>query len=411
MKTYVSQFDVDGLLAPIIVIVDLGNNFMKVTVLMWRNGEIIKTTSLIEHAYVELTPRGWAQEVEAAKGRLSRRSSARTHAFQIRTETGWKSLKIGDGVATHRDNSPLLGSSKYIKGGIDALLVTALLELLPSDIFPEGHDNIILGIGHPPTEFMQTAHMARLVQPKAGHNVKLPDGTKRKFIVRATMAFDEIFGGLMHMQSTMNTNGQMRDPVSGQFKPNPLKSDDRILMLDAGGKLGSMGWVKYHGGNNFEPLHDSFVPIEGGMITIRDSIRNELSAEFISELRGVTHQDMTDGYIDRILKTGKLVISGDHEKAIDVTELLGRSLGYLRTLRKIYSDFSSGRTANHVILTGGTISVLYDEIAEELGHGSILPVADFEDINFANMEGGIHIVLDTLRSRNALPMQFQEALP
>jgi hypothetical protein len=409
---YKSPFDVDKRMPAMLVIVDLGNANLKFIVyFIGENGLVHQRELVMPHGFMMLSEGGWNVAVDSAKT-LSRKRSKNTQVFKFRIrdeEKGerWQAYRVGQAAIFDPANAPIVGSNKYIRGGIDALLVAGLNEIFGDDL-PKGHDNIVLGIGHPPTESRQISRLLEVV--KGAHKMKTPEGNEKSWHVRAAIPYDENIGGLIYMLSRMNAQGQLRDEKS-RFMANPLKAGQRFQMGDFGGRLGSIGWIRYHGGTDFEPEYNTFVPIEGGIVTVRESIRTSL-INTMTELRGVGHAELPDNVIDEVLKTKQLVIGGEHDSPHDVAEIVTSSLGYLQQIRNAVRlpGFGAGKLAAHISMTGGTLALLGDEIKEQFDNKSFLPVAPYSEIVYANNRGGAVIVLSKLTEDGILPMHFQKSM-
>jgi hypothetical protein len=409
---YTSPFDVDKRMPAMLVIVDLGNANLKFIVyFMGENGLVHQRELVMPHGFMLLSEGGWNVAVDSAKT-LSRKRSKNTQVFKFRIrdeEKGerWQAYRVGQAAVYDPANAPIVGSNKYIRGGIDALLVAGLNEIFGNDL-PKGHDNIVLGIGHPPTETRQISRLIEVV--KGAHKMKTPEGDEKTWNVRAAIPYDENIGGLIYMLSRMNAEGQLRDE-KGKFRTNPLKAGQRFIIGDFGGRLGSIGWVRYNGGTSFDPEYNTFTPIEGGIVTVRESIRTSL-INTLAELRGVGHAELPDSVIDEVLKTKQIVIGGNHDKPLDVSEIVTSSLGYLQQTRTAVRlpGFGAGKVAAHIAMTGGTLVQLGEEIKEQFENKSFLPVAPYSEIVFANNRGGAVIVMSKLAEGKNLPVHFQKSM-
>lgn len=397
---------------PILVVADLGNNYLKgilYEVQSKKNGrhEAVQHEVVIPHGYVELTEPGWIEAQRSTK--LSRQRTQLTRTFKLQIGSGedkaYKAVKIGLGATRDAKNSPLLGSNKYQPCGIDALLVAVLSELMPPEEYPSGHNNIILAIGHPPTEWEQAETITRLVTRAL--RVEEPDGNKRKFHVRACVPYDEAAGGVVHLMANKDRY------ADGKFRPQiDLRPGDRVIVFDAGGRLGSMSYAFVNDDGLIAIDFDTSREIDGGSIMVRQELKASLKAMFPEQTRGMQDRDYTDDLLNRMILTRKWPISGKRgDKALDVGRAVDESLHYLQTVRQVYkNDFAGGRTAKHIFLTGGTIADLHSYIVEDLSHDSVHPVAKLETINMANPRGAGHILIDKLMSERLLPSRFQKAL-
>lgn len=397
----------DNLDNPAIVAVDLGNNYLKVYAFLIEDGQFKSKEFSMPHGYVQLSVTGW-KEAQASE-KTGRGRTKQSYVFQIATggtprDPEIMSVSVGHGAFTSANNRPLLGSNKYIAGGIDALLCAVLCELFPKHKYPKGHNNLIVGYGFPSTEWQQIETIEQLI--KKTHYIIDPNGDKRKFRVRASVSWDENVGGLMNAMSFNN-----RDPDSGQFKARRFEPNDRVIVFDAGGWLGSMAWATIDD-NGFAVMNyaDSISSIDGGAITVRKSLRNTLKLKF-DELRGVRDIDLTDDILDNALKTGRLTLSGNKERPLNIEDALSESLTYITQVKDIYTNyFAGGRLADHILMTGGTTDQLYDYLIDCFEHNSIHLAGKRDLIYLANVRGGMAIVIDRLIVDGLLPDPYREKL-
>lgn len=398
-----SNFDKSNRMSPVIVTVDAGNNNLKAIVLKHDGSGLNTKEILIPHGFIELTETAWKQAKSNAM--LSRIRQGLTHTFRVESIASPVSVMIGEGAMKSPRNSPLYGNDKYREGGIDALVLALLCEAFPIDQYPKGHDNIIVGFGFPPSEWQQASKIAGLIARK--HEIVQPATTRggkditRKFHIRAAIPFDEIIGGIVYASNrTRNESGQfVKRHEPGQT----------ILALDAGGRLGSMGWVEI-GETGFPEInYESFLPIDGGAITVRNDLRDTLKTAFPEDLQSMRHADMNDKWLDKLLETQEIRIRGG--EPLDIQIQIQDSLHYIRTLKGVYTnEFASGIQADSILLTGGTVKPLYQYIVSMLNHNDIRTAATLDQIVMANVRGGQGITLEALVNANVAPKFVMEAM-
>ena len=113
--------------------------------------------------------------------------------------------------------------------------------------------------------------------------------------------------------------------------------------------------------------------------------------------------------LDSALKTQEYVISGDKAHPLNIQEAISDSLGYIKQVREIYTNqFARGRTAQHILMTGGTTDPLFDYLVEAFNHASIHLAGKREAIYMANVRGGMVIVVDRLIAEKLLPEPYQQ---
>lgn len=394
---------------PAIISVDLGNNYLKVYAFLIEDNEMKKRQFSMPHGYVELSETAWVEAKKADK--LSRGRAKLSHTFQIVTggtakQPQLKSVSIGASAFDSGNNKPLLGSNKYVRGGIDALLCAVLSEVFPKRKYPKGHNNLIVGYGFPSTEWQQTEDIEALI--KKTHRIIDPNGGKRSFRVRASVAWDENVGGLVN---AMSYKMNKRDPQTGQFVQQQFEAGDRVIMFDAGGWLGSMAWA--HIDDDGFAVMDygrDIVGIDGGAITVRQALRETMKLKF-PELKGMRDKDFDDSDLDESLRTNQYVVSGDKDNPLDLREAIADSLGYIKTVRETYvNQFGGGRAAQHILMTGGTTNPLYDYLLETFNHKSVHLAGKRGEIYMANVRGGMVIIVDRLIADGLFPDPYQSAL-
>lgn len=402
------QWHGDKLDDPAIVVVDLGNNYLKAYAYISEGNRVYNDARSIPHGYIQLSETEWRMAEKAAK--RSRGRASETHTFQIArgdsaSDPDLLPVTIGAGAMLSPKNSPLLGTNKYIRGGIDALLCAVLMEFFPPDRYPKGHNNLIIGYGFPPTEWQQTEHIGEIMHRT--HRVVTPDGQKMSYRVRASVAWDENVGGLVNAMG-MYSN---RNPGNGRFQKALFEPGDRVIVFDSGGWLGSMAWATINGLGFAEMDYTSDIAsIDGGAITVRKALRQALKEHF-EELRGARDRDLQDDMLDETLRTGHFVLSGDKEHPRDARAAIADSLSYIGLVREPYINmFANGRFADHILMTGGTVHPLYDYLLELFQHNSVHLAGRREKIYQANAEGGMAIVLDRLVADGIMPEIFKRAM-
>lgn len=389
----------DNLHPPAIINVDLGNALLKVSAYITKdNGAIEERTFAIPHGYYQMSSSEWIRREDNTSG-ASRTPQSHIFKIQLPDET-YQAVSIGKHAFISSQNAPLLGSNKYIHSGIDALLCAVFCELFPKRHYPKGHNNIVLGYGYPPTEYQQRSLIGDLLTKT--HRIVDHADDKRAFRVRVSVAWDENAGGLVN---AISING--RNPDNGQFAENTFESNDRVIVLDCGGWLGSMAWANVDDKFASIDYASRIASIDGGIYTVRSELREVLKT--IPELRGVRDTDMTEDLLNSILLTRELSLSGNKPQAMN--KYIDQSLSYIATIKKTYvNEFASGKFAKHILLTGGTSHVMYDYLVNMLAHNSIHLAARRSEIHMANVKGGMLILLDRLIADNLMPPNFQKAM-
>ena len=186
---------------------------------------------------------------------------------------------------------------------------------------------------------------------------------------------------------------------------------DRFIVFDAGGWLGSMAWAYIDDDGIAVMDYDrEIVGIDGGAITVRQSLRETMKLKF-PELRGMRDKDLDDKDLDTSLRTHRYVVSGDKDNPLDLSDAIADSLGYLKTVREVYvNQFGAGRAAQHILMTGGTTNPLYEYLLDMFAHSSVHLAGKRDAIYMANVRGGMVIVIDRLIADDLLPEPYQSIM-
>ena len=386
---------------PAIICFDGGNNNIKVVIFYMTTEGILKQMSfVIPHGYMRLSDTEWQKSL-MKHGKRHRAND--TFDFQLETKGEMQAYRVGAGVFASVHNAPLFGSTKYIPGGIDALFSAAMLKA-----FPNGHSYIYLGYGIPPTEWQSLETVQTLLTKQHKLVIPNPNGGNKKtknisFVVRAAFGWDENAGGLVKLLSRM-MDGQIRTG-GGQFMEG-LEAGDRLIVTDLGGYLGSMAYarIEENGDNLFAVIdHDNpVVSIDGGAITIREALRESLKLEF-EDLRPLLDSQMDDTYLDKVLRTGEVIINGVSHSATDAVDAATDL--YFGRIKNTYNNrFGGGRlNVKAVALTGGTTDNLASYMPNIFENNRIIYTDLLGSVYMANVNGGMIITLENLRDNNKFP--------
>lgn len=379
-----------------IVTGDFGNQEIKI-LMSNPDGTIVE--KIIPHDVLFLNEAQWNKTVQRAKNQSSRLS--KSQVFQIidrsRPEQPPISMMVGDEALRSAGSNRQLGSNKYVYHYMAGLVCAALMELFPQSEYPKGHDNIILGIGHPPSEI---EHAELLISLVGGtHKVIEASGAKRKFHVSIVCTYDEPLGGFTWMQQQpIGTNGKR-----GDYNPMGLVNGDEVLAIDIGGFIGSIGPLVYQDGN-LHPLFNDFKPINGGIVMVHDSLRENLKSLHGDLFRGM---NIPTNMLSEALRTGHIVVSGG--QPTDVREAITQSLHILNDVEQVYTNqFGRGRRYKHIALMGGSMRDLSDHVESILAHNSVhLVDVNPDNIILANVRGGHLITAARLIAEKRLPEVYK----
>lgn len=376
---------------PRILNADLGNEGLKLLALM-PDGTV--QVGYMPYGYYPLSEGDWLREQRNhAQGRM--RPQADTQIIKVNN----KAYVIGRAARDRRGHDAPIGTAKYEADILPVVLTGLLLQSIP-----RGYDNVVLTIGHPPTDF---EHAERIIQLVGGtHRVETVDGRKVKFRIPVSITFDEAAGGMVQAGSQRKT----RNPATGQWARINLKHGERVIGIDAGGRRGSIGiFEAVSAGNRVQivPHWDTFKPIEGGWVSIKAKLQSELKSLFPDKLRLV--KALPDHALERAILTRQLMLNGED---LDVSQAVENSLTYVDQVRKLFrDDFEGGSTASYVLLTGGTVKHLYPDLVRDalssFRPDRVLPVTDLNEVYLANVHGSLHITMAKLHELGLVPSEYR----
>ena len=392
----------------VLIAVDVANTFGKGVALEIIGEKLVPREFSIPHGYMPLSPTQWQEAQSTSKS--GRGNNAQTHTFKYVTggdakNPNFEAVKIGKSAVLSGTNATVYGNAKYRLGYMDAYLTAVLCEAFPKAKYPKGHDNLYLAIGFPSSDWqMVDATLIPLVNK--AHRIADPDGGTRSFTPRHVMAVDENGGGMMNTLLRMR-HEKVRESQSGKF--TSLQSGEQILMLDAGGWLGSMAWgeVSENGFPQIDYTTGRILPIDGGIVTVRSALKEALKTRYSREIQGLTDSLMNDAWMDKIMLDKGFFLSGRKDTWFDASELIAEASGvYLNNVKSAYQRMGNGLQAAHIILTGGTINPLYEQIMTLLNHGSVILAENRHELYKANVRGILQILIDRLLSDGKMPSDY-----
>lgn len=365
---------------PIIINGDWGNSELK-TFVASHNGK--PDIWLMPHGYRVLSEMEWGRMVQREK--TSSHRLKKTQVFTYHAKSGDRYLMIGRQALSSGRDHRRFGGDKLTDGYFNAVVVATLLEM-----FPNGHDNIFMGIGYPPSEIQNIETLIGLVG--GSHRVTTLDGRKVKFFVRGVIPWDEPIGSIEWMR-LQNRSGL-----------NLLKPGDQCLSIDIGGRIGSIGPVEMDVDGTLVPLWDDFVSLENGIVLVLEELEKQLKNLYPNEFRGMEFREHT---LREVLRTRHISLSG-HDP-IDVTEAVTQSLGIIDQAWKIVEQkFNRARDFKLVTMSGGAQRDLFEDLrAEFRDHRNVMLVDNKEKVIFANGMGGFWITISALMAQGKLPDNYR----
>lgn len=319
------------------------------------------------------------------------------HAVRFDTEASWKARKVR--AANHQDDFSDIGKTsiferdgRYVvvgseanagtvgrrsgplkleKGWLDLLLTAGLIKL-----FPNGHDNLVVGCAH---TIDTTGYVESMAEAIGGvHNVKLANGKEVVYKVRAMVPFDEPAGGLFRF---MQRNKQRLNEVT-------LNIGDKVLVIDIGGKISTMIPAEVLSGERVRINWDDGLPFDLGIQDVIKSLTEELHSLHPDKFRVRTIPDSI--LREALLTNGSCKV---YNKIINVEQaVLNATAKLLDELSGVFMNgMENSLESNLVIITGGGGGLLFNQICESV----ITPLKEWayladepKTINLANLRGG-----------------------
>ncbi len=397
---------------PALVIVDCGNDNMRIIALVIINGRLLRYEIMIPHAVQTISSpedmgkqgavSDWENAQAEASGASGRKIADKTYYVKYKTADGVKAFKVGSAVRMSRNPLTIYGTDKYSAGYFDALIGLLLNEAFPVEHFPKGHDNLYIAYGFPSKMYNSYNQVVRPLVDKV-HLVENLDGVKRKFVPAVVQGNEETFSGLAQMQSRI-VKGQIRT-ADGKLGAK-LSNNDSMIICDFGGFEGTMALAYYDEDMGiFKPDYETTQFITGGIGKVRMELRPVLFNKFQKLGLNVAYQHLTDAIINGVIE--KRSYSAGN-KTIDLSKEVDSAMSYVAEVRRIYRQaFSNGALVRFVGITGGTIVTLEHELLNAVPHDNIVLSADKKDIVWANARGMLQVFIDSLNEKGILPPEFE----
>lgn len=322
---------------------------------------------VMPHAVLVENKASW--EARAVRARNHQSDYGEFGATSIFMKDG-KPLVVGKEANTNNTGRKT-GPAKLERGWLDVLSVALLLKL-----FPDGHDNLVLGCAHTIDTIAYVDKMAEAVGGK--HVVTTPDGRSITYIVRAMIPFDEPAGGLFRFMTRNKTELNYAD----------LSVGDKILVVDIGGKISSMIPAEILSGERVNPLWSAGKPFALGIQDIINSLSMELHSLYPDKFKV---RNIPQKILHEALRTNGTVTI--YNEVVNVEQaVLNATAPLIDALQGIFvNDMESGLEINHVVITGGGGGLLYEALRSDV----FTPLANYthladqqNTINLANLRGG-----------------------
>lgn len=355
-------------------VIDAGNSLLKDMVLGSLGKENVMT-----HALQQLSPASYSAMVHRAKYQLQ--TTRNSSVF----EKGGLPYVVGEMATQSGTVKRVTGAAKYVKGYWDIIVNAMMLRR-----WPEGHNNIVVAIAHPPDAIPYVDQMMDLIGGK--HVLKNVEEKEVTFVVRECVPFDEPAGGLLRF---MSLPGQ-------EYNPHSITPGQRLLVSDIGGKISSLTPVIVSDGYRLEPLYENAAVFDLGIQNVIDTLKAELKSLYPDEFKGF--RQIPDNMVQEGLRTKKITLSNvPHDVDQAVLNSVARLLDELQL---VYHDsMSGGRNFNHIIVSGGGGGLLFNFLAnptDGIFQHRYVHMADFaENIHLANLRGGAEAFKVWINRRNS----------
>jgi hypothetical protein len=354
-------------------VIDAGNSLLKDMIL----GALGKE-GVMSHALQQLAPASYSAMVHRAK--YQPQTTRNSAVF----EKGGLPYVVGDQAQISGTVKRVTGAGKYVKGYWDIIVNAMMLRR-----WPQGHNNLIVAIAHPPDAIPYVDQMMDLIGGK--HVVTNVEGKEITFVVRECVPFDEPAGGLLRF---MSLPGQ-------EYNPHNITPGQRLLVSDIGGKISSLTPVIVSDGYRLEPLYENAAVFDLGIQNVIDTLKSELKSLYPDQFKGM--RTIPDNMLQEGLRTKKITLSNE---PFDVEQgVLNSVARLLDELQLVYHDnMAGGRNFNHIIVSGGGGGLLFDYLAnakDGIFQHRYVHMADFaENIHLANLRGGAEAFKVWINRRN-----------
>lgn len=326
---------------------------------------IRRREAVLTHAVKRLSAGEWETAQQRAS---SQRANMETIRFYLRNQNTEGAFVVGKDA---RDiGTRYQGIEKYQPGAGDAYVIAGLIKM-----FPQGHENLIMGLGHPPNAASRVQEFMSLLG--GTHYVTLPNGEKVKFKIRYIKPYDENEGGIVRTLSRSQTFNILQQ----------LNVGDNVLITDIGGRIGSMYFAEL--GQSYAPYinWERGVTFEFGIEDIKENL-NTVLRENTNEF----NWDVPDNILEQIIRTrGRdVMVNGVSVNYVDL---------YNYAMQPFLNQFKSRFNGNvirgavdavQIFGTGGGQGALFEILNEDVYERTAILADDFKTINLANMRGMLY---------------------
>lgn len=354
--------------APVFLVNDQGNSTGK-SGLMGQLGY----EDVIAYALQTPSDSVYGAKQTRAKYRTEAADESAIFEMKVRSSKDFVPYIIGEEAQRSGQIKRVTGAGKYTEGVWDALFCAKALRH-----FPNGHNNIVLAIAHPPDAVPYIDQMMDLLG--GVHKVKTLAGETLTYVVRHIIPWDEPSGGLIRF---ISLNAESGNPVN-------LSDGEYILVVDLGGKISSMTPVRIGRNKSVKPLFDQSAVFNMGVQNVMDSLAEELKGLYPDTFQ--EFKTIPNNILEQALAGKKVKISN---KPFDVSQAVLNAISpLLDRLEGIYIDrMEAGKNFSHIVISGGGGQRLFPYLANKkdgiLKH-DYTHMADLPDkLYLANLRGGM----------------------
>lgn len=269
----------------------------------------------------------------------------------------------------------ITGPMKYRKGALDVMLISALLKY-----FPDGHNNIIVGCAHTTDSVPYVEHIANAIRGK--HEIVRYDGERVQYTVRGMIPWDEPAGGLFRF---------LTRPYA-EYNAEDIMPDERIMVVDIGGKISSMVPAVMLSGQQVEIQWGEGHAFDMGIQDILFLLEAELKSLYPDTFRVRT---IPPTILQEALRRDGF--TRVHTTDVDVKQaVLNATAPLLNQIENTWStQMDQMLDVRHIIVTGGGGGLLFRVLKDDIFHmfpNAVYMAEDPACIHLANLRGGKHAV-------------------
>lgn len=296
---------------------------------------ILDKEILLPHAIEKPTDTAYRARMTRAKQRVEVANNTAVFQVQYPLENGETRLEncvVGQEVLYKGTPRRVTGAEKYVKGQFDVYMLAMLQQLIP-----EGHNNIVLSIAHPPDAINQIDRLMSVVGGK--HTIITPDGKTVEYVISAAVPVDECSGGLIRAMT-----GDFAD-----YNQHDLNPGDKIAIIDIGGKVSSFTPAILHENNQVQILFDEGRTFEKGIQDVEQSLDEELRAMYPDLFK----RSVPARIIDQAIRDNGIAYV--HNERMDFTDAVNLAIApLLNDIERIYiEDMKRLLDARFIFATGG----------------------------------------------------------